>query len=103
LPIGADRSDRFEGLLGSSPAMRVLFEDIERIASTDPTVLVPGETGSGKDVGAEAIHRASSRRDKPYVVFDCGAVAPSLAESELFGHERGAFTGAHGSRPSVLQ
>jgi transcriptional regulator with GAF, ATPase, and Fis domain len=103
VPIGADRSDCFEGLLGTSPAMRALFEDIERIASTDLTVLVQGETGSGKDVVADAIHRASTRRDKPYVVFDCGAVAPSLAESELFGHERGAFTGAHVSRPGVFE
>src|SRR4026209_131838 len=91
--------DGFEALLGRSPAMQDLYDDLARIAPTDLTVLVQGETGSGKDVVAESIHRASPRRDGPYVVFDCGAVAPSLAESELFGHERGAFTGALGARP----
>jgi transcriptional regulator with GAF, ATPase, and Fis domain len=95
--------DGFEGLLGRSPAMQDLYDDLARIAPTDLTVLVQGETGSGKDVVAEAIHRASARRDGPYVVFDCGAVAPSLAESELFGHERGAFTGALGARPGVFE
>ena len=83
--------------------MQDLYDDLARIAPTDLTVLVEGETGSGKDVVAEAIHRASARRDGPYVVFDCGAVAPSLAESELFGHERGAFTGACGARPGVFE
>jgi transcriptional regulator with GAF, ATPase, and Fis domain len=95
--------DRFGSLLGASPQMRELHAEIERIASTDVTVLVQGETGSGKDVVAESLHLASSRRDGPYVVFDCGAVAPLLAESELFGHERGAFTGAMGSKPGVFE
>jgi transcriptional regulator with GAF, ATPase, and Fis domain len=96
-------TDRFGDVLGRSARMRELFADLERIAPTDHTVLIEGETGTGKDIVAESIHRASTRADRPYVVFDCGAVTPSLAESELFGHERGAFTGAVGSRPGVFE
>ena len=83
--------------------MRELFADLDRIASTDMSLLIEGETGTGKDVIAEAVHRASARADNPFVVFDCGAVAPSLAESELFGHERGAFTGAVAQRVGVFE
>jgi transcriptional regulator with GAF, ATPase, and Fis domain len=97
------RTDRFGDVLGHSVRMRELFADLERIAPTDHTVLIEGETGTGKDIIAESIHRASSRADRPYVVFDCGAVTPTLAESELFGHERGAFTGAVGARPGVFE
>jgi DNA-binding NtrC family response regulator len=86
--------DRFGDLLGASPRMRELFADLERIAATDVTLLIEGETGTGKDVVAESVHRASARSAGPFVVFDCGAVSPTLVESELFGHERGAFTGA---------
>jgi DNA-binding NtrC family response regulator len=86
--------DRFGDLLGASPRMRELFADLERIAATDVTLLIEGETGTGKDVVAESVHRASARGAGPFVVFDCGAASPTLVESELFGHERGAFTGA---------
>jgi transcriptional regulator with PAS, ATPase and Fis domain len=96
-------ADRFGDLLGRSPRMRELFADLERIARTDVTLLIEGETGTGKDLVAESIHRASTRAERPYVVFDCGAVAPSLVESELFGHERGAFTGAIGMRQGVFE
>jgi transcriptional regulator with PAS, ATPase and Fis domain len=96
-------TDRFGDLLGNSPRMRELFADLERIAPTDVAVLIEGETGTGKELAAESIHRASLRANGPYVVFDCSAVAPSLAESELFGHERGAFTGAVSSRPGVFE
>jgi DNA-binding NtrC family response regulator len=85
---------RFEGLVGGSPAMRDLFARLERIAATDATVLVEGETGTGKDLVAEAVHDRSPRVGGPFVVLDCGAVAPNVIESELFGHEQGAFTGA---------
>jgi transcriptional regulator with GAF, ATPase, and Fis domain len=95
--------DRFGDVLGSSPRMRELFADLERIAPTDLALLVEGETGTGKDVIAESVHRASPRAEQPFVVFDCGAVSPSLAESELFGHERGAFTGAVNARPGVFE
>ncbi len=95
--------ERFGDLLGRSARMRELFAELSRIAASDVTVLIEGETGSGKELVAESIHGASARADGPFVVFDCGAVAPSLAESELFGHERGAFPGAVGSRPGVFE
>ncbi len=96
-------TQRFGDLRGASRKMRELFAELERFAPTHLSVLIEGETGVGKDVVAESIHRASPRADGPYVVFDCSAVAPSLIESELFGHERGAFTGAVGSRPGVFE
>jgi transcriptional regulator with PAS, ATPase and Fis domain len=96
-------AQRFGDLIGASRKMRELFAELERFAPTNISVLIEGETGTGKDVVAESIHRASTRADGPYVVFDCSAVAPSLVESELFGHERGAFTGAVNSRPGVFE
>jgi DNA-binding NtrC family response regulator len=95
--------DRFGDLLGASPRMRELFADLERIAATDVTLLIEGETGTGKEIVAESVHRASARAAGPFVVFDCGAVAPTLAESELFGHERGAFTGATQAHAGVCE
>jgi transcriptional regulator with GAF, ATPase, and Fis domain len=83
--------------------MRTLFGVLERIAPTDATVLLEGETGSGKDVLARAIAAESPRATKPFVVVDCGAVSYSLIESELFGHERGAFTGAVASRQGAFE
>ncbi len=107
LPETVDRvqaaTDRFGDLLGRSVRMRELFADLQRIAATDVTLLIEGETGTGKELVAESVHRVGARANKPYVVFDCGAVAPMLAESELFGHERGAFTGAVSSRPGVFE
>jgi len=96
-------TDRFCNLIGRSPRMRELFADLARIAPSDVTVLIEGETGSGKELVAESVHAASLRSEGPLVVFDCSSVAPSLAESELFGHERGAFTGAVGTRPGVFE
>ncbi|HEY1694984.1 MAG TPA: sigma 54-interacting transcriptional regulator [Polyangiaceae bacterium] len=96
-------SDRFGDLLGCSPRMRELFADLERIAAADVTLLVEGETGTGKDLVAESVHRTGARRSGPFVVFDCGAVSPSLVESELFGHERGAFTGAVQAHAGVFE
>ena len=88
-----DDSDFF-GILGGSPVMRALTARLERLAASDATVLIEGETGSGKELVAEALHRAGARRDGPLVVVDCGSLPASLVESELMGHERGAFTGA---------
>jgi DNA-binding NtrC family response regulator len=85
---------RFGAALGQAPTMRRLFALLGRLAPTDLTVTLIGETGTGKDVLARAIHQGSPRAAEPFVVFDCGAVAPSLIESELFGHEKGSFTGA---------
>jgi two-component system, NtrC family, response regulator GlrR len=86
--------DRLGGLVGASLSMRHLYAQIERVAATDSTVLVGGETGTGKEVAARAIHDGSPRAGGPFVVLDCGAISPTLIGSELFGHERGAFTGA---------
>ncbi len=96
-------ADRFGDVLGSSPRMRELFAELARIAATDLTLLVEGETGTGKDLVAESLHRASARRDGPFVVLDCGAVAASVIESEIFGHERGAFTGAVATHAGVFE
>jgi len=95
--------DHFGDLLGASPAMRELFADLARIADAEVTVLIEGETGTGKELVAESLHRESRRADKPLVVFDCSAVSPTLVESELFGHERGAFTGAIGARAGIFE
>jgi transcriptional regulator with GAF, ATPase, and Fis domain len=83
--------------------MRELFARLERIAASDATVLVTGETGTGKELVAEAIHERSPRAAGPFVVLDCGAIPPNLVESELFGHERGAFTGALGAHAGAFE
>jgi len=86
--------DCFEGIVGKSPALRRVLEHVAIVAPTDSTVLLHGETGTGKELVARAIHNLSSRRDRPYVRMNCAAIPSGLLESELFGHERGAFTGA---------
>jgi len=96
--IELSTSDRFADVLGRSAPMRELFSVLERVAPKDLTVLLEGESGTGKEKLAEAIHLRSARAERPLVVFDCAAVPPSLMESELFGHERGAFTGADSRR-----
>ncbi len=96
-------SDRFGSLIGSSPLMREVYGFLERIAPTDVTVLLEGETGTGKELAARAIHGHSRRSGGPFVVFDCGAVAPNLIESELFGHEKGAFTDAVKARQGSFE
>ncbi len=90
-------------MVGSSSAMRSIFGLVERIAPTDATVLIEGETGTGKDLIARTLHARSRRAEKPFVVVDCGAVAGTLIESELFGHERGAFTGATAARQGAFE
>ncbi len=85
---------RFEQIIGSSPALESVLEQIERVAPTDSTVLVQGETGTGKELIARAIHNLSSRCGRPFIKLNCAAIPFDLLESELFGHERGAFTGA---------
>jgi len=84
----------FMGMIGKSPVMTALFDTIRSVASTDSSVLIHGETGVGKELIAAAIHHLSRRRQKRFVTINCGALSQSLLESELFGHERGAFTGA---------
>ncbi|SFL24601.1 two-component system, NtrC family, response regulator HydG [Desulfomicrobium norvegicum] len=87
-----------EGIVAASPAMRSVLRDAYRVAPSDATILLTGESGSGKEVVAQFIHRHSARRDKPMVPVNCAAIAPALLASELFGHERGAFTGAVNKR-----
>jgi formate hydrogenlyase transcriptional activator len=85
---------RFEQIIGSSPALESVLEQVERVAPTDSTVLVQGETGTGKELIARAIHNLSSRCGRPFIKLNCAAIPFDLLESELFGHEKGAFTGA---------
>ncbi|MBL8695091.1 MAG: sigma-54-dependent Fis family transcriptional regulator [Planctomycetes bacterium] len=98
-----DKRYGFEGIVGSSPPMQRLFETMQQIAPTDATVLVLGESGTGKELVARAIHLNSPRRKRPFVAINCAALSESLIESELFGHERGAFTGATGPREGKLE
>jgi DNA-binding NtrC family response regulator len=90
-------------MIGESPLMRDIKAWIAKLAATDSTVLITGETGTGKELVAELIHRNCSRRQKPFVCINCAAIPDSLVESELFGYERGAFTGAHASRDGTLK
>jgi len=89
---------RFDRLVGRSPAMQTVYDLISRVAPTDASVLLVGESGTGKELAAETIHHLSRRRDQLFLALNCGAIAKSLIESELFGHEKGSFTGADRSR-----
>jgi transcriptional regulator with PAS, ATPase and Fis domain len=95
--------DRFGAVLGKSTAMRRLYGLLERVAPTESTVLLRGETGTGKEMVARAIHNASKRARGPFVAVDCGAIAETLIESELFGHVRGAFSGASADRRGLFE
>jgi DNA-binding NtrC family response regulator len=89
---------RYNNIIGTSNGIRVIYDLIEKVADTDSTVLITGASGTGKELIARAIHYNSSRSDKPMVVINCGAIPEELLESELFGHEKGSFTGAYKSR-----
>src|ERR1700738_4316702 len=88
------RVRRFEQIIGNSPALRVVLEQAERVAAADSTVLIQGETGTGKELIARAVHNASPRSGHSLIKLNCAAIPFDLLQSELFGHERGAFTGA---------
>lgn len=95
--------ERHTVMLGHSPAMRSVYEKVEQVAPTDATVLIEGESGVGKELVARLIHENSPRKGGPLLAINCGSLPESLLESELFGHEKGAFTGAHVSRPGKLE
>ena len=97
------RGDEFEGMLGTCRVMQEVFADIRKVAATDASILISGESGTGKELVARAIHNVSMRSEKPFVVINCGAIPENLLESELFGHEKGAFTGAHIQRKGRVE
>ncbi len=102
LLVSPDDIDR-QGIIGSSEPMSKIYDTIKRVAPTPTTVLISGETGTGKDLIAYAIHRNSPRRDNPFVKINCAAIAENLIESELFGYEKGAFTGAVSTKPGRFE
>jgi two-component system NtrC family response regulator len=95
--------ESFEGMLGTSPQMQEVFTAVRKVGATDAPVLIVGENGTGKELVAQAIHRKSSRKEHPFVPINCGAIPETLLESELFGHEKGAFTGAHIQRKGRVE
>jgi DNA-binding NtrC family response regulator len=102
LSEAVERTRVFDELLGQSPPMRELYDQLSRVAGSEVSVLITGESGTGKELVARALHRTSPRRDGPFVPLNCAAIPEALLESELFGHERGAFTGAQTARKGVL-
>jgi DNA-binding NtrC family response regulator len=98
-----DEKYRFENIVGTSPAMIEVFRLVEQVASSPASILITGESGTGKELIAQAIHQRSQRRDAPFVKVSCAALPETLLESELFGHERGAFTGAVARRPGRFE
>ncbi len=102
-PIDEPQIEHFGELYGASPLMRGIFSLLEKVASVSLTCLLVGETGTGKEIAARAVHEFSNRANGPFVILDCGAVNENLIEAELFGHERGAFTGADRSRIGAFE
>ena len=98
-----ERRYAFDQIIGSSPAMNQVFEVMQKVAETDATVLITGETGTGKDLVARAIHYAGSRKGQRFVAQNCAALPDTLLESELFGHKRGSFTGAHADKQGLFE
>ncbi|UCF77793.1 MAG: sigma-54-dependent Fis family transcriptional regulator [Candidatus Eiseniibacteriota bacterium] len=93
----------FEGIIGESPSMERVFKLVQRVAPTHGTVLITGESGTGKEMIAKAIHNLSARQNKPFLAFDCSSLAPSLIESELFGHVKGSFSGAISTKQGLFE
>ncbi len=103
VPSSSLSAPSFSEIIGETAVMRRIFDTIRRVARTDVTVLICGESGTGKEVVARAIHASSPRRNRPFVAINCGAIPENLVESELFGHEKGSFTGAHTQRKGRLE
>jgi two-component system, NtrC family, response regulator len=97
------RGESFEDMLGGSPQMQHVFNSIRKVAGSDAPVLILGESGTGKEMVAQAVHRRSARKDGPFVAINCSAIPETLLESELFGHEKGSFTGAHVQRKGRIE
>jgi two-component system, NtrC family, response regulator len=93
----------FEGMMGNSAAIRTVFDAIRKVATTDAPVLLLGESGTGKEMAARAIHQSSGRKNGPFIAINCSAIPETLLESELFGHEKGSFTGAHAQRKGKFE
>ena len=103
LEAALDARSQFEGMLGQSPQMNAIFKLVETVSPTKATVLIQGESGTGKELVARAIHFRSPRKDKPFVTVNCSALTETLLESELFGHMKGAFTGAIAQKKGLLE
>ena len=101
--VDKSRADNYHGIVGDSPEIRKILELIPRIAAATSNVLITGESGTGKELIAKAIHRESPRKEKPFVTVNCGSVPETLMESELFGHKKGAFTGATSTRSGLFE
>src|SRR5215469_14616705 len=95
--------DSFEGMMGTSTQMRPIFDTVRKVATADAPVLILGESGTGKEMVAKAIHQRSNNKDGPFIAINCSAIPETLLESELFGHEKGAFTGAHVQRKGRIE
>jgi len=100
--ISSPKDYEFMGLIGRSPAMQRVFEMLPRVAAVPSNVLITGESGTGKELVARAIHQLSARKDRPFIVVNCGGIPPNLLESELFGYKTGAFTGATKEKPGLF-
>src|SRR4029079_2040178 len=105
LTAASELASQFEfyGMIGRSPAMQELFDMVRRLAPHVRTALITGETGTGTDLVARALHRLGPRRDRKFVAFNCSAIVETLFESEFFGHTRGAFTGAHEAKTGLFE
>ncbi len=101
--LNTHEQEAFEGLIGNTPAMRRVMDLIQKVAPTDSTVLLLGESGTGKEVMANTIHRLSMRRDRPFIAINCAALPEQILESELFGHVKGAFTGADSDKVGLFE
>ena len=101
--LEVEPKDAFEGMIGTSYPMQEVFSMIRKVATSDAPVLVNGESGTGKELAAKAVHSLSNRSEGPFVPINCGAIPENLLESELFGHEKGSFTGAHAQSPGQIE